>query len=81
MLPFLKKYLKKLRDFSRNMSCDGVFTHHDGNSVPVTASQENPVLLTSTTNLPVVQVEVFYAKVELFSYCGLLNHFVNMIAC
>ena len=46
------------------MSCDGVFTNHDGNSVPVTSAREISALLTKSTNLLDVQVEVFYPKVE-----------------
>ena len=62
------------------MSCNGVLTSHDDNSVPVTAGREKSVLLTSTTNLPDMQVEFFYTKVELFSYFRIPNVLMNMTA-
>ena len=71
--------IEKAKEKVQNISCGSVFTNDDGNNVHVTASHEDCVV-DKHTNLPDMEVEVFYSKVKLSSYCRIPNVFINMIA-
>ena len=63
------------------MFCDGVFTNHNGNSVPVTASQENSVLLTSTTNLQQYNNNTTANNNEMAHWCSCNGVSTRCVCC